>query len=54
MVDGKRLRTRFKINGLVVKDNGIYTFVVKYRENEEDKSKEVARLPLEIVVNKRV
>jgi len=36
----KRLRTRFKINGLVVKDNGIYTFVVKYRENEEDKSKE--------------
>lgn len=48
-----RLRTRFKINGLVVKDNGIYTFVVKFRENEKDESKEVARLPLEILINKK-
>lgn len=50
----KRLRTRLKIAGLVVKDNGIYNFIVKFREEEKGKSTEVAVLPLEIVIHKKV
>lgn len=50
----KRLRTRLKITGLVLKDNGIYNFIVRFREEEKGKPTEVAVLPLEIVVNKKV
>ncbi len=48
----KRLRTRLKIAGFVVKGSGIYNFIIKFRETEKDEPKEVTILPLEVVVNK--
>ena len=39
---------------MVVKEDGIYYFLVKYRDNKEAKNQEVARLPLEIIVKKQV
>jgi hypothetical protein len=49
----RRLRTRLKSLGLGVGDSGTYTFEVKIKEYGEDKFKTVAKIPLEVIVNKK-
>lgn len=49
----RRLRTRLKSLGLGVGDSGIYTFEVKIKEYGEDKFKTVAKIPLEVIVNRK-
>lgn len=51
-VKTKRMRTRLKINGLVVQEDGIYNYIVKYRDVDQKTSEVMAILPLEIAVKK--
>lgn len=44
----KRLRTRMKIQGLPVTENGRYNFRVSYSEGEGSKSVIVSELPLDV------
>jgi hypothetical protein len=46
----KRSRIRFNINGFPYVGDGIYTFVVKYREADEQEWRQVDTVPIEINV----
>jgi hypothetical protein len=48
----KRMRTRIKINGLIVHEDGIYNFIVKYRDVDQKNNEVVATLPMEITIKK--
>jgi hypothetical protein len=45
-----RMRVRTQIEGLSIKDSGMHWFIVSLKDSTDNKYREVARLPLEIVV----
>ena len=47
----KRLRTRFRIQGLGLTTSGIYKFVVKIKEESKKDFRVVSEVPLEILLN---
>src|SRR5258708_22228602 len=48
----RRLRTRFRIQGIGLTTSGVYEFVIKIKEKGEDKYKNVAEVPLEVQIDK--
>ena len=46
-----RMREIIKIQGLPVKESGIYTFVVSVKQSGQDNFTSVAEIPLEVVVS---
>lgn len=49
----KRLRTRFKIQGLNLTKSGIYKFIVKIKEGDKKEFRIVSEVPLEVLLNKQ-
>ena len=49
--DIKRLRSRVQGRGLTVTKEGRYWFRVKMKENKDEKFKEAAALPLDIMMS---
>lgn len=50
--DKKRMRDIIKIQGIVLEESGTYIFEIMVKMNKNKRFKSVARLPLEIVINK--
>ena len=50
----QRLRTRLKITGLVVEGSGTYIFRISLREKSEDAFANVAEIPLQVNINRKV
>lgn len=48
----KRLRTRFRIQGLGLTTSGIYKFIVKIKEEDKKDFRVVSEVPLEVILNK--
>lgn len=47
-VKSNRLRSRFKIQGLPIKGEGKYAFIISFKTSKEKEFKTVVELPLEI------
>lgn len=50
--DKKRMRNIIKIQGIALEESGTYTFEIMVKTDKDKKFKSVAKLPLEIVINK--
>ena len=50
----RRLRTRFRIQGLGLTTSGIYRFIVKIKEKNKKEFRIVSEVPLEVHLNKPI
>jgi hypothetical protein len=49
----KRLRTRFRIQGLGLTTSGIYKFIIKLKEADKNTPRKVSEIPLEVQIKPR-
>jgi len=52
--DKKRLRSQSKIQGFPVNESGVYKFVVGFKDKDMQQYKNVAGLPIDVILNKKL